>query len=73
MAKVYLNPIFKGISGRLGDFMYRQVSGRTVACYCPRGLARPPSAAQLANRERFAASARVRAAKRNLASSVHRP
>jgi hypothetical protein len=58
MAKVDLNPSFHSVSGALGAFVYRKVRGQTIMTARPKrdGKKRKPSAAQIAQRKRFAAA-----------------
>ncbi len=65
MARIILNSAFKSISGRLGGIIFRTVNGKTYASAPPRPSTTPPTPAQLAVRQRFAAMARARAAARN--------
>jgi hypothetical protein len=59
-----VNPIFAGISGSLGDIVFRSSkNGETIIAKRPRKSNAGPSEAQKANRERFAqANAYARAA-----------
>lgn len=60
MAKVTLHPAFRTLSGTQGGLVYRNVGGQTVIARRPDQPTRKrkPSAAQLAQRERFAAAGR---------------
>ena len=70
MAKLDLNTALKGIHGRIDNWVYRQFGNRTIIGPKP-VFAGAPTAAQLANRERFQeAAAYGRAA---LADPVLRP
>jgi hypothetical protein len=50
--KVKLNPMFKNVSGKLGDLVFREVNGTLVASRKPIHTA-APSAKQVEHRERF--------------------
>jgi hypothetical protein len=45
--------LFDGASGRIGGLVFRQVNGKTRVGWRPRPSSRPPSDAQLAQREYF--------------------
>lgn len=64
MPKVKLNPLFAGISGTMGDLVFkRTANGQTILARRPRKTNAEPSPAQNAQRERFKlASAYARAA-----------
>ena len=62
MAEVQLDPLFRTISGRLGDVVFRTVRGKTYMYASPRASAKEPSPAQLAQRARFGRAAKARAA-----------
>ena len=53
MAKVTLNPVVGGISGKSGGFVYRQVDGETIVSQKADAKSRRPTAAQKSQRERF--------------------
>jgi hypothetical protein len=54
MARIKLDPIFTGISGTLGGFVFKKSkNGETFVSMRPKKLNTKPSPAQLANRERF--------------------
>ena len=54
MAKIKLNPLYAGISGTLGDIVFKQSrNGEIIIAQRPKKSNIPPSAAQLANRERL--------------------
>jgi hypothetical protein len=54
MAKIKLDPLFAGISGRMGDLVFRKSrNGEVIVSRRPRKSNTPPSAAQMAQRERF--------------------
>ena len=50
--KVKLNPMFEQVSGQLGDVVFRELRGKTIASR-KATLSAMPSADQLAHRERF--------------------
>ena len=50
--KVKLNPMFEEVSGQLGDLVFRELRGETIASRKPSGNA-APSVDQVAHRERF--------------------
>jgi hypothetical protein len=50
--KVKLNPMFEQVSGQLGELVFRELRGKTVASRKPVVIA-DPSADQTAHRERF--------------------
>ena len=50
--KVKLNPMFEQVSGQLGDLVFRELRGETIASRKPTSNAEP-SADQLAHRELF--------------------
>ena len=50
--KVKLNPMFEELSGQLGDLVFREVRGETIASRKPSGGAEPTED-QVAQRERF--------------------
>jgi hypothetical protein len=54
MAQAHLHPAFDGISGRSGALVFRHVRGKTVIATRPERRVRESSAAQEAQRERFA-------------------
>jgi hypothetical protein len=55
MAKVKLDPLFLGISGTMGDFVFRRSkNGEVIISQRPRKSNTPPSEAQQAQRQRFA-------------------
>ncbi len=58
MAKVTLHPAFNTLSGTQGGLVYRNTGGQIVMARRPRPSKRKPSAAQLQQRERFAAAGR---------------
>lgn len=62
MAKVILSSLFTGLRGRVGNVVDRRINGETHVSAVPRPSTKPPSPAQLAARERFAAASRARAA-----------
>jgi hypothetical protein len=64
MATIRFKSPIAAISGRLGNFVYRRCGTRTIVSALPQPSTRPPTPAQLAQRERFAAAARARAAER---------
>ena len=51
--KVKLNPAFEGMSGMLGEIVFRELRGKTVISRKPEVSNTPPSAGQSAHRERF--------------------
>ena len=53
MAKFELPAGIEGLRGRVGNLIFRQVNGRTVASRAPRFRRKRPSAAQLAHQSRF--------------------
>ena len=54
MAKIKLNPLFEGISGKMGDVVFRKSkNGQTYISSCPKKSSAPPSEAQKAQRERL--------------------
>ena len=54
MAKVMLDPLFSGMSGRMGDFVFRtSKNGQVTVSRRPRKPVAAPSEAQKANRQRF--------------------
>jgi hypothetical protein len=54
MAKVLLNSLFNGVSGKMGDVVFKQTStGKTIIALAPAKSNRKPSEAQKAQRERF--------------------
>ena len=54
MPKVKLNPLFDGLSGTIGDLVFKRSSnGQTIVARRPRKSNAEPSPAQLAQRERF--------------------
>ena len=73
MAKVILNSALTRLSGRVGDVIFRTINGRTHVYAAPRPSTLPPSPAQLAARERFAAMARARAITRAITRAEDRP
>lgn len=50
--KVTLTPMFEEARGKLGNVVFREVNGKTIASRMPT-FASPPSESQIANRERF--------------------
>ena len=50
--KVKLNPAFEGMSGTLGDIVFRELRGETIMSRKPAVIGEP-TAGQLAHRERF--------------------
>lgn len=64
MAKAHLNPVIQGISGKVGNLVYRRMaSGKTFVSRLPAKSNVPPSAAQNAHRQRFKqAAAQAKAA-----------
>jgi hypothetical protein len=64
MAKIKLDPLFAGISGTIGDLVFkRTANGQTIVARRPRKSNAEPSPAQKAQRERFKlASAYAKAA-----------
>jgi hypothetical protein len=64
MAKVRLDPLFAGISGTLGDLVFKRTkNGETIVARRPEKSNAKPSPAQQAQRERFKlASAYAKAA-----------
>ena len=64
MAKLKINPLFAGISGTLGDLVFKQTKdGQTIVSKRPRTSGAKPSEAQRLQRERFkVANAYARAA-----------
>lgn len=54
MAKATFSPAIDGVSGKSGNLVFRRVRGGTVVAQRPKPSRRKPSAAQLAQRERFA-------------------
>jgi hypothetical protein len=55
MAKIKMGPLVMGISGTMGDFVFRRSkSGEVIISQRPRKSNTPPSEAQQANRRRFA-------------------
>ena len=54
MAKVRLDPMFAGISGTIGDFVFKRTkNGETIITKRPEPSRAEPSPAQKAQRERF--------------------
>ena len=54
MAKIKLDPMFAGISGTMGDFVFRRSrNGETIVSMRPRKSNDEPSEAQRAQRERL--------------------
>ena len=54
MAKVMLDPLFAGLSGTMGDLVFKRTrNGQTIVCQRPRKSNAEPSPAQKAQRERF--------------------
>jgi len=53
MAKVKLNPILEGLSGKVGDLVFRQVNDKIVILQTPDFSGVEPTAAQLAHQARF--------------------
>jgi hypothetical protein len=53
MQEVINNPLFSGISGKLGNRIYRQINGRQVVSGLPKPSAKPPTQAQVAQRQGF--------------------
>lgn len=53
MSKVELNPAFEGFHGKLGDLVFRTVNDQVVVSRKGDPTGTPPTAAQLAARERF--------------------
>ncbi len=53
---IFSNGILVGISGRLGDVVYRQYKGRTLTCKPPGPRTTPPSPAQRRINEKFKAA-----------------
>lgn len=51
--KVKLNPAFEGMSGTLGEIVFREVRGRTVVSRKPDTANDQPTVGQVAHRERF--------------------
>jgi hypothetical protein len=63
MAKVRLDPLFSGISGRMGDLVFRtSKDGQVTVSQRPRKSDTPPSEAQQANRQRFAEASKYASA-----------
>ena len=58
MARSIQNIITYGASGLLGNVVFRQVRGKVFICKRPEPTDKPPSAAQLACRERFSKAQR---------------
>jgi len=73
MARIKLDPLFAGISGRMGDLVFRKSrNGEIIVSRRPRKSNTPPSAAQMAQRERFKlANAYAKAAPADPALRVH--
>lgn len=67
MAKVKLNPLIQGLSGKVGNSVYRRLaSGETVVARAPSKSPASPSESQNAHRQRFKqAVARAKAALAN--------
>lgn len=53
MARVKVSPIIERISGRVGDLVFRTYGRKVVLSQRPKAPSRPPSPAQVAQRERF--------------------
>ena len=54
MAKIKLNPMFNGFSGKIGGLVFRQTAdGRTFVSRAPAKSNKAPSPAQLAQRRRL--------------------
>ncbi len=53
MTKVAVNPIIEGMSGKLGDLVFKQYGEDVVVARAPRKNGRTPTANQLATQERF--------------------
>lgn len=53
MARVKVSPIIDRISGRVGDLVFRTYGRKVVLSQRPKAPSRPPSPAQVAQRERF--------------------
>jgi len=51
--KVKLNPMFEGASGQLGELVFREVRGKTIASRKPNYIASAPSTDQVEQRARF--------------------
>ena len=51
--KVKLNPAFEGMSGTLGEIVFRELRGKTVVSRKPDTANDQPTAGQTAHRERF--------------------
>jgi hypothetical protein len=63
MAKVRLDPLFSGISGRMGDLVFRtSKNGQVTVSQRPRKSGAAPSEAQQANRQRFAEASKYASA-----------
>lgn len=53
MAHVKVSPLIERISGRVGDLVFRTYGRKVVLSQMPEASSRPPSPAQVAQRERF--------------------
>src|SRR5581483_218850 len=53
MAKVIFELGIEGMSGRVGDVVFRRQGKQTIMYSCPRRSTKPPTAAQVATRDRF--------------------
>jgi len=54
MAKIKLDPLFAGISGTIGDFVFKKSrNGKVIVARRPKKSNAEPSEAQKAQRERF--------------------
>lgn len=53
MAKIKLDPLFREISGKLGDVVFRSTANGVVMSKRPAASSVPPSEAQNAHRQRF--------------------
>ena len=56
MTKVYLQPGIRGLSGKMGDWVYSIRNGKTYVGMAPM-ITKDPSEAQIAHRERFSDAA----------------
>lgn len=58
MAIATLSPAFLGLSGRMGDCVFRKVGGRTIVASVPKRSCTAPTDRQIAQRQRFQKAAR---------------
>jgi hypothetical protein len=54
MAKINFNSLLYGVSGKMGNFVFKNINGNTYICQAADKPVKPPSEAQLRVRRRFA-------------------